>query len=387
MFTVNYNSIYLDNAATSFPKPKSVVDAVTYALLHGANPGRAGHKMAIECAENIFNTRENIKNLINADKSKKIAFTKNCTEALNILIFGSLKDGDHVITSVLEHNSILRPLEHLKNTRNISVSYVSPKDENSHVTWEDIEPFLQKNTKMIALSHASNLSGVVLNAEKIGRNKPENVLFLLDVAQSLGHLEMDVEKFGVDLLAAAGHKGLLGPMGTGFLYVRDENLTDAFMMGGTGSKSTSFIHPNIIPDKYEAGTLNYHGILGLNAGIEEINRIGISNIKDHIYGLSRYFKAELKKLNGVRIIAPDIVSSNVCINIGDMDSGLVSYLLDDKYDIYTRSQIHCAPKAHEFYNTLDQGLIRFGIGFYNTLEEIDRTLYAIDEIRKENGIY
>lgn len=372
--------IYFDYAATSYPKPVEVIKAMTEALEHSANPGRSAHDLAVATARQIFTARRVIASHIHASGPKTISFTKNCTEALNIALFGALSPGDHVITTCFEHNSILRPLHALQD-RGVELTIVEPSEDV--LTPQDILRHVQPHTTMVALSHVENLTGMEVDIETLGRALPENILFLVDGAQSLGTHEIDVEQCHIDLLAAPGHKGLLGPMGTGFLYVRNERMITPFMVGGTGSKSQSLQHPDFAPDKFEAGTPNAPGIIGLMEGIRVLERRGVKASGEKIHHLTQLFYEGVKDVEGVRIYGPrdsSDLTSIVSLTIDGMDSSQVSDILDSEFSIATRPQLHCAPLAHLYYKTIETGMVRFSFGYDTTEDEIQQGIEAIQSI-------
>ncbi|MCI5675483.1 MAG: aminotransferase class V-fold PLP-dependent enzyme [Ezakiella sp.] len=374
--------IYFDNGATSFPKPPEVLDAYIKASGHAANPGRSSHKMAIDSARAIFETRLAIKDFINADSTKNIIFTKNCTEALDIAIFGALSAGDHVITTSFEHNSVLRPLHHLKN-QGVELSII---DSDFDELERDIIRAIKPNTRMVAISHVDNLVGHEKDIVSIGNSLSEDILFLVDAAQSLGHTKVDVEEARIDLLAAPGHKALMGPMGTGFLYIRDENMLTPFLVGGTGSESQSLMQPSFAPDKFEAGTLNMPGIYSLKAGIDWINKTGLDKIEGKVKTLARYFYNRVREVEDIIIYGidnPDDITSVVSINIEGIDCGLVAQKLDEYGEIAVRSQLHCAPLNHMHFGTIDKGMVRFSFGYFNTQAEIDQAIEVLKRISHE----
>lgn len=373
--------IYLDNAATSFPKPESVYKMNDYALRNSANPGRGAYKLAMDSARMVFTCRNKIKDLINAESTRNIVLTKNCTEGLNIAIFGSLSPGDHVITTMLEHNSILRPLHEMEQM-GVEVTYVQP---SLNLT-EDILKNVKPNTVLVAISHVDNLVGYTKDIDKIGNSLGDNILFLVDCAQSIGHEKIDVKKSKIDLLAAPGHKALFGPMGTGFLYVKNPDRLTTFMVGGTGSESQSPIQPNFSPDKFEAGTLQVPALAALEAGIEFIEKEGLDKIREKIHRLAKELYKGFSEIDGVKVYSIggiDTISSVVSINVEGRDSGEISDILANKYEICTRSQMHCAPLSHKFFNTLKTGMVRFSPGYFTTEEEIEKAILAVKEIAKE----
>lgn len=373
--------IYLDNAATSFPKPESVYKMNDYALRNSANPGRGAYKLAMDSARMVFTCRNKIKDLINAESTRNIVLTKNCTEGLNIAIFGSVSPGDHVITTMLEHNSILRPLHEMEQM-GVEVTYVEP---SLNLT-EDILKNVRPNTALVAISHVDNLVGYTKDITKIGNSLGDNILFLVDCAQSIGHEKIDVINSKIDLLAAPGHKALFGPMGTGFLYVKNPDRITTFMVGGTGSESQSPIQPNFSPDKFEAGTLQVPALAALEAGIEFIENEGLDKIREKIHKLARELYQGFSEIDGVSVYSIggiDTISSVVSINVDGRDSGEISDILANDYDICTRSQMHCAPLSHKFFNTLKTGMVRFSPGYFTTEEEIKKAISAVKEIAKE----
>lgn len=378
--------IYFDNGATTFPKPNEVYDAIMRAMKeYGANPGRSGHKLALRMGREIYETRELLAKLFNVDNPMNIVFTSNCTESLNLAIKGILNKGDHVITSSMEHNSVLRPLVSLEK-EGVELSIVKG-NHMGKIEAEDIAKNIKDNTKLIVITHVSNLTGTIMPIEEIGKIARENgIYFLVDAAQSAGVYDIDVEKMNIDMLAFPGHKGLLGPQGTGGLYVREGLPLKEIKQGGTGSFSHLLDQPDIYPDRYETGTLNGPGIVGLGAGVKYILNRGIEDIRRHEEELTKHFIEGLSKIDKVKIYGPlneKEQGAVVSINIGDEDSSEISYILDEKYDIQVRPGLHCAPLAHKTIGTFEQGVIRFSFGPFNTHNEIDFALNAIREIVKE----
>jgi len=378
--------IYFDNAATTFPKPKEVYDAIMEAMKeYGANPGRSGHKLALKMSREIYKTRELLAQLFNVSNPMNIIFTGNCTDSLNIAIKGLLKEGDHVITTSMEHNSVLRPLHALKK-KGVDVTIVQA-DNMGRINPEDIRRSIKDNTKLIATTHVSNLTGTILPVEEIGKIAKDNgIYYLVDAAQSAGVYDIDVEKMNIDFLAFPGHKSLLGPQGTGGLYIREGIDVEEMKQGGTGSASHLLDQPHICPDRYESGTLNGPGIVGLGAGVNYILREGIERIRKHEIKLTKHFMEEVLKIDKVKVYGPlDIAEHGpvVAINILGADSSEVSYVLDEKYNIATRPGLHCAPLAHKTIGTLEEGVVRFSFGPFNTHEEIDIAIRAIKEITLE----
>lgn len=378
--------IYLDNAATSFPKPEEVYKAVDKCLReYGANPGRSGHKLALKAGRAIYETRELICDLFNIANPMQVIFTSNATDSLNLAIKGILKKGDHVITSGMEHNSLIRPIKTLEE---IGVeNTVVECSRDGVIKIDELKKAIKENTKLIALAHASNVTGTLMPIEEIGNiAKKNNILLMIDAAQTAGVYNIDIEKVNIDLLAFPGHKGLMGPQGTGVLYVREGINLRQMKEGGTGSKSESLLQPQIIPDRYESGTPNTPGIVGLGAGIKFILEKGIDNIRKHEEELTEYMLNELKKIDKVKIYGTKDSkkqASAISINIGDLDSSEVSYILDQAFDIAVRSGLHCAPLAHKSLGTFEQGTVRFSIGYFNKKKDVDDAITAIKKICEE----
>lgn len=378
--------IYFDNAATSFPKPEEVYNGTLKAMKeYGANPGRSGHKLALKAGRGLYETRNIISKLFNINNPMDLIFTYNCTDSLNLGIKGVLKKGDHVITTSMEHNSVLRPLKHLES-KGIETTIIKG-DSKGRITPLDIERNIKKNTKMIIMTHISNLTGTIMPVKKVGEiAKKHGIIYMVDGAQSAGVYDIDVEEMNIDILAFPGHKGLLGPQGTGGLYIREDIGMEELKEGGTGSSSDSLYQPDIRPDKYESGTPNTPGIVGLGNGVSYIIDKGINNIRDHEEDLTKHFIEEILKINGVKVYGPLKSGEQapvVSINIRDEDSSEISYILDDEYDIAVRSGLHCAPLAHKTIKTFKQGVIRFSFGVFNTHEEIEWGIKAIKEVSKE----
>lgn len=376
------NLIYFDNAATTFPKPKVVYDSIMDAMMnYGANPGRSGHKMALKANRGMFETRQLLSKLFNTGNPMSIVFTFNCTQSLNIGIKGFLRPGDHVITTSMEHNSVLRPIHHLKD-QGVESTIVAANSQGL-VDPTDIERAIRPNTRLIVTSHISNLVGSITPIEEIGTiAKKHDIIYLVDAAQSAGVYDIDVRKMNIDILAFPGHKGLFGPQGTGGLYINDEIDLEGIFQGGTGSESSSMVQPNIRPDKFESGTLNAPGIIGLGSGIKYLIDKGLDAIRDHEVEITNHFIEGIKDIKGLRIYGPLTTKQApvISINIGNMDSAEIAYILDEKYDIAVRAGLHCAPLAHRTIGTQNQGAVRFSFGYFNTHEEIDYAIKALREI-------
>ena len=372
--------IYLDNAATTFPKPEAVYDAMMDCMKnYCANPGRAGHKLAMKAAREIYDTRENIAKLFNIDNPMNIVFTNNATDSLNLAIKGVVSSGDHIITTSMEHNSVIRPIKALEK---VGV------EKDGFLDLNDLEKAIKPNTKLIVTTHASNVCGTLIDIKAISEiAKFHNILYLVDASQTAGVYNIDLKEISADMLAAPGHKGLLGPQGTGILYIREGLNLNILKEGGTGSKSEDLFQPELLPDKYESGTHNTPGIVGLNEGVKFIFKEGIDKIKEHEEELCRYMLERLEEIPNIKIYGPKDATkraSVITINIGNMDSGEITFLLDSEYDIATRSGIHCAPLAHQTLGTLEQGAVRFSIGYFNTKEEIDKSIEALKKISNNN---
>ncbi|MEG1287486.1 MAG: aminotransferase class V-fold PLP-dependent enzyme [Clostridium sp.] len=379
--------IYLDNAATTYPKPEIVYDSIMDCMKnYCANPGRAGHKLAMKAAREIYDARENVANLFNVDNPMNIVFTSNATDSLNTAIKGVVKKGDHIITTSMEHNSVIRPIKSLEKY-GIENTIVQC-DKDGFLNIKDLEQAIRSNTKLIVTTHASNVCGTLIDIKSVGKiAKDNNILYLLDASQTAGVYDIDVKKINVDMIAAPGHKCLLGPQGIGILYIRDGLNVNILKEGGTGSKSEDLFQSELLPDKYESGTHNTPGIVGLNSGIKFIFEQGIENIRYHEEELCKYMLKELENIPNIEIYGPKDSKKRaavISINIGNMDSGEITFLLDSEYDIATRSGIHCSPLAHTTLGTLERGSVRFSLGYFNTKEDIDKAIKALKEIENNS---
>jgi cysteine desulfurase family protein len=375
--------IYLDNAATSYPKPNSVYQNVMKAMTeYGANPGRGSHSMAIEGARVIYETRELLAQLFNLDDPMRAIFTFNATDGLNQAIKGVLNSGDHVITTTMEHNSVLRPIKELEKY-GVENTIVQCSPDGS-LSVDDIEAAVKENTKLVVITHVSNLTGTIMPVEKVGQMcRDRNILFLVDGSQSAGVLDIDMKRFNIDLLAVPGHKGLLGPQGTGALLINCDTEIRHLREGGTGSESSSMIQPDFYPDKLESGTHNLPGIAGLNAGLKYILNYGTKSIYSHEKDLLDIFINEMKKNTKISIYGPQDISDRcgvVPVNIKGIDSSEVAYRLDTEYGIAVRPGLHCAPLAHKTIGTEKIGAVRFGIGPFNTRADIMSAVKALNNI-------
>lgn len=381
--------IYLDNGATSYPKPPEMLEAVADAMRnYCANPGRSGHFMAAKTAQEIFKTRLAAARLFRIEDPSRILFTKNCTEAINLALKGILRQADHVVTSSMEHNSVIRPLKQLEK-REITTTVVAC-DADGRIDVEDIKNAVQPNTKMIVITAASNVTGTKMPLEEIGRFAlRKGILFMVDGAQGVGHMPIDVKKDHIDILAAPGHKGLLGPQGTGFLYVRGEIPVTPLLEGGTGNKSKELQQPHDFPEGYEAGTVNAPGIIGLGASMNVISRIGIEAIEAHERKLTEKLQSGLKQIPEVTLYGPEDPAEKtavVAMNIAGMDCEETAALLNDEYGIAVRAGFHCSGMAHETIGTADIGCVRLCPGIYTGEKEIEKTVEAVRQIVKRRHI-
>ena len=373
--------IYFDNAATTLHKPQEVIDAVIKAMTSMGNAGRGNTSASMEASHIIFDTRENLAKFFNIKDSSRIAFTCNSTEALNIAIKGSLTTGDHVITTMLEHNSVLRPLYEMEN-KGVELSIIQA-DKLGNISYDEIQSLIKNNTKSIVCTHGSNLTGNLVDIEKIGKIcKEHNLLFIVDASQTAGVFPIDVEKMNIDILCFTGHKSLLGPQGTGGIFVKEGIDVTPLKSGGTGILTYSKTQPLIMPTHLEAGTLNGHGIAGLNAGIEFINKIGMKKIREKEENLMWRFYNKVKELPHIKIYG-DFSKKERCpivtLNIDNYDSGDIAEELLN-YGVATRAGGHCAPLMHEALGTIKQGAVRFSFGYFNTEEEVDEVIKIIKNI-------
>lgn len=372
--------IYLDNAATSFPKPDEVRQAMVAVMQDaGANPGRGGHQLVLEAGRVVFDAREAAAEIIGAADATRIAFTANATEALNLGLFGLLKAGDRVVTTSMEHNSVTRPLRVLQE-RGVRVCKVAA-DGFGRVHAADIRRACAEKTTMVILSHCSNVTGTLQPIEEIGPwCRREGILFFVDAAQSAGLFPLDVASMSIDLLAVPGHKGLLGPQGTGFLYAREGLEPVPLIYGGTGGNSLSELPPEQMPERLEAGTLNTPGLAGLAAGIRFLQREGLLRVREHEKQLVAELVAGLRGIPGVRLYGPrhsDDHGGVLSLTIDERDPSEIGFLLDREHGILTRVGLHCAPDAHRTIGTFPRGTVRLSPGYFNTLEEMHYTISAI----------
>jgi len=376
--------IYLDNAATSWPKPESVYRAMDDFLRNsGGNPGRGGHTMAVTASALVDRARVLTARLINAADKDRVVFTLNCTDSLNMGIKGVLKPGDHVITSTLEHNSVVRPLRKLEQ-QGVRVSWLSPPSAGEAVTPKDIEKEITGETRLVVISHASNVNGVIQPVREYGRiARQHDIIFMVDAAQTVGRYPLDVREDNIDLLAFSGHKGPLGPPGTGILYIGERVNLEPLKEGGTGSHSEMEEQPEELPFRFECGTANTVGIAGLAAGLDYIMEEGREKILAHEQALNNRLIEGLLKIEGVNLYGAADVNNQapiISLTIEGTDPGEAGAILDQAFDIKARAGLHCAPAAHKTMGTFPSGTVRLSPGYFNTREEIDFVLQAIERI-------
>lgn len=373
-------TVYLDNAATSWPKPRAVTEAlVTFMEQQAANPGRGGHRMSLEASRVVYRCREKVAQILNAQDPARVVFTLNATSAINMALWGLLEPGDHCVTSSMEHNAMARPL-HALQQKGVEVAFV-PCNNDGTVDLDSFATSIRKGTRLVAFTHASNVTGTILPVREIAQLAREaGALTLLDAAQTVGVEEVDVQAMGVDLLAAPGHKSLLGPMGTGFLYVGPRAEIRPTMFGGTGSYSDNLAMPEVLPDKLESGTVNALGLAGLGAGIGWVLSEGVANIAARENALVNRLRQGLCSIPGVKVYGGKPQVSLLAFNIADMGSTEVAAILDASFNICVRPGLHCAPLAHRSLGTIDQGVVRVSPGPFTTEAEIDLLLTAVEEI-------
>ncbi len=374
--------IYLDNAATTLKKPQCVIDAVVGAMSSMGNAARGAHENALGAARLIYETRCKAAALFGCPRPDHVIFTCNATESLNIAIFGTLGPGDHVISTDLEHNSVLRPLYALQE-QGMALSFL-PADEKGRIAYEDFSRLIRPNTRAIVCTHASNLTGNALDLERIGKiAKANGLLFLVDASQSAGCLPIDMAAQNIDILCFTGHKGLMGPQGTGGLCIRTGVEIRPWKRGGSGVHSYDPRQPGAYPTRLEAGTLNGHGIAGLHAALSYLETTGIAAIHAKEAMLTRRFYEGVCHIPGVTVYGDfetELRTAVVALNIDGCDSGAVADELAQEYGIATRSGAHCAPRMHEALGTVSQGAVRFSFSWFNTEQEIDQAIAAVREM-------
>ena len=377
--------IYLDNAATTLHKPPQVVKAVADALQSMGNSARGTHAGSMAASHTVYDTRVKLAKLFGCPRTDRVAFTANITEALNIAVNGLIGRGDHVITTDCEHNSVLRPLYRLADEQGVEVSFV-PADRQGNLDYDAFERLMQPHTRAIVCTHASNLTGNLTDLARVSAvAKAHDVLLIVDAAQTAGAYPIDMTALGIDVLCFTGHKGLMGPQGTGGLCVREGLTLRHWKVGGSGVQSYSRTHPTQMPTCLEAGTLNGHGIAGLSAALDFIAEVGVDAIHDRETALMRRFYEGVKDVPGITVYG-DFSRQRMAIvtlNIGDYESGAVSDALSEEYGIATRPGAHCAPRMHQALGTVQQGAVRFSFSWFNTEQEIDAAIQAVRELAAE----
>ena len=378
--------IYLDNAATTRPKPPGVAEAVTAAMMSWGNCGRGAHEEALASARAVFSVREQIARLLGCPRADHVCFTPNSTQALNIAIGGLLGPRDHVISTDLEHNSVLRPLYRLRQ-QGAAVDFV-PADRRGQIDYGDFERLLRPDTKAVVCTHASNLTGDMIDIGRVGDFcRAHGLLFILDASQTAGVFPIDMETQHIDVVCFTGHKSLLGPQGTGGLCVREGVDIRPFAVGGTGVQSYLETQPMEYPTRLEAGTLNSHGLAGLGAALEFLEETGIDDIRAHETALARRFCEAVRQVPGVTVYGDHSKTERapvVTLNIGDYESGEVADELAERFGIATRPGAHCAPRMHRALGTTEQGAVRFSWSYFNTEEETDAAADAIRILATED---
>ena len=374
--------IYLDNAATTLHKPPEVAEAVKNAILTAGNASRGAHGVSLAASRMVFDTRARLAKLFGCPRADHVVFTANSTEALNIALYGLISAGDHVISTDLEHNSVLRPLYDLQ-TRGAAVDFV-PADKKGNIRYENMQKLFRPDTKAVVCTHASNLIGNVLDIARIGEMAhAHGALLVVDASQTAGVLPIDMQKMHIDVLCFTGHKGLMGPQGTGGLCIRPGVEVQPLLRGGTGIHSYDRGQPQAYPARLEAGTLNTHGLAGLHAALEFIERHGVQAIGARERALMRRFYDGVRGIPGVAVYGDfeqDERAAIVTLNIRDYASGEVADALFEDCGIATRAGAHCAPRMHEALGTVEQGAVRFSFAFFNTEDEVDMAVRAVREL-------
>lgn len=381
--------IYFDNAATSWPKPAAVPQAMTAFLEQvGANPGRSGHRLSVTAARTIYDTRQALADLFNAPDPMRVVFGHNITEALNLALRGLLHPGDHVITSSMEHNSVMRPLRWLEQ-QGVALS-VLPCSPQGFLDPDDIEAAIRPHTKLIVLNHASNVAGGLLPVAEAGRiARQHGLLLLVDTAQTAGAYPINMQQDNIDLLAFTGHKSLYGPTGTGGLIFGERVVAEGILplhLGGTGSRSEAEFQPDFLPDRFESGTPNAVGLAGLLAALHWLQDKSVDAIRQHETTLARQLISGLQQIPGVILFGGQDASrqtATVSFNIASLEPSTVGQRLDAEYGILCRVGLHCAPAAHRTLGTFPDGTVRFGMGAFNTIEEVHQALQAVEHLAGE----
>lgn len=376
--------IYLDNAATTYPKPAQVIRESSDALRFGANPGRSGYKSALRASEKIYECRQSAAKFFNLENVENCILTPSCTISLNTVIYGTLKKGDHVVISSYEHNSVLRPVKKLSDMGIITYDVAEVFDDDNR-TIDSFRNCMNDKTRLVICTHASNVTGVLLPVKRIAALcKYYKVLCCIDVAQSAGVVPIDIKEINADFICAPGHKGLYGPMGTGLLLVNTDKIPESLYQGGTGSSTIDLKEPVILPDKFESGTMNLPGFCGLKKGIDFVNLKTIKRINFHEMKLIRKIHSKLSLIKNVELYTniPDPLHfvPLMSFNIKDTDPNLVSAILDKKYGVCVRAGFHCSPVAHQHIGTADRGTVRICPSAFTTENETDVFINAIYNI-------
>lgn len=379
--------IYFDNAATTVRKPPEMERAMTAAIQHMGNSGRGAHGATLDASRMIFDTRLLLAQTFGIEEPGQIAFTANATQSLNIAVHGLFKKGDHVVSTVCEHNSVLRPL-YRKQEEGVEITLVPTTGTAEGILdYNALEAAVKTNTRAIVITHASNLTGNLTDLRRVSAiAKKHGILLVADASQTAGVVPIDVQSMGIDVLCFTGHKGLLGPQGTGGIYVRPGTEIAPLIVGGSGVRSFEKKHPAQMPTALEAGTLNGHGIAGLHGALEYLKKKGIESIREREMALTKRFLAGIKEIPGMILYGnPDLDArvATVALNLGNLDSGEVSDWLWEKHEIAVRPGAHCAPLMHEALGTREQGAVRFSFSHYNTEEEIDAAIQALWELAGE----
>ena len=381
-------SIYLDNAATSWPKSPQVLAAIQEYLCEcGGSPGRAGHGKSLTSSRMVYDTRDQLSTLFNAPSTDRVVFAKNATEALNMILLGFLNPGDHVVTSAMEHNAVMRPLRHLE-TCGVRLS-VAACDAQGRLDPDTVQRLLTPQTRLIVITHASNVTGTLQPIAEIGSLARESgVRFAVDAAQTAGVCPLDMQKNAIDFLAFTGHKSLGGPQGTGGLVLNNEVDLRPLLFGGTGSASESELQPSFLPDKLESGTLNAIGLAGLGAALTDLAAFGVDQVLPHEQKLLQRFRDGLRVLPQIEVYGPVDPAESVgvlSLNVAGLPCDEVGVRLEQKFGILTRTGLHCAPAAHRSIGTLAKGTVRFSVSRFTTEAEIDAALAALAVIARDNN--
>jgi cysteine desulfurase / selenocysteine lyase len=384
------NPVYFDNAATSWPKPPVMMEAMArFNETVGANPGRSGHSLSVEASRVVYEARELVAGLIGAPDPLSIIFAKNATEAINTVLFGLLKPGDHILTSGVEHNSVMRPLRFLER-QGVEVAVI-PCSSAGELDPGDVRKRLKGDTKAVVVTHASNVTGTIMPIDALALVAHDaGAILIVDAAQTAGSLPIDVVRNWIDILCFTGHKSLMGPQGTGGFYIRKglEDLVAPLIRGGTGSASEFEEQPDFLPDKFESGTPNALGLAGLAAGVRHVLDLGVGSIHRKETDLTGRFLEGVRGIPGVMLYGPSTLHQRTAVvsfNIAGMSPSDVAFQLDEEFAILSRPGLHCAPSAHRTIGTFPEGTVRFSFGFFNTEDEIDRSLEAIERLAARGG--